>query len=69
MSPFEYVPLDGIKHEIRLLKIAPRISSDDIECDLIHASLDDEPSYEALSYTWGTPEFIKLISLMERTSL
>lgn len=63
MSPYEYSPLDGIRHEIRLLKIAPRSLSDDIECNLIHASLDDKPLYEALSYTWGTPDFSNLISL------
>ena len=63
MSSFKYLPLDGNKREIRLFKIPPRSLSDNIECDLIHASLDDWPSYEALSYTWGVPELTNSISL------
>ncbi|KAF3761751.1 hypothetical protein M406DRAFT_19732, partial [Cryphonectria parasitica EP155] len=51
---FKYLPLDHKKSEIRLLTLIP--SSDPcgpIHCSLNHASLDDEPPFEALSYVWG----------------
>ena len=40
---------------IRLLAILPARFDDPISCTLNHVSLDDEPAYEALSYTWGAP--------------
>lgn len=59
-----YRSLDPRKHEFRILTILPRedhipavnssTNAADIHCILQTASLDDEPSYTALSYTWGT---------------
>lgn len=43
-----YQALSNIKKEIRLLDIGPSLV-----CSLRHASLDDKPSYFALSYSWG----------------
>jgi hypothetical protein len=51
--PFIYQPLDPSHSEIRLLKLAPGVQDAEIHCSLVHASLEDKPSYEALSYTWG----------------
>lgn len=47
-------PLDPAKNEIRLLTIEP--ASDEcatLSCSLSTVSLDDDPVYDALSYTWG----------------
>jgi hypothetical protein len=50
-SSFQYLPLKGPSH-IRLLVLEPRKYSH-INCRLVHVSLDDNPTYEALSYAWG----------------
>jgi hypothetical protein len=55
---FKYLPLDPLKSEIRLLEILPIskhtvAESDCVECRLFNISLDEQPEYEALSYTWG----------------
>ncbi|KAL8747764.1 MAG: hypothetical protein Q9190_000422 [Brigantiaea leucoxantha] len=42
--------------EIRLLQLHPSQTFDaDVHCTIHHALLNDRPSYEALSYTWGDP--------------
>lgn len=53
--PYHYTPL---KHpdEIRLLIIKPGRPSEAVKCNLVHTRLSHTPSYEALSYTWGTEE-------------
>ncbi|KAH9484582.1 Heterokaryon incompatibility protein 6, OR allele [Psilocybe cubensis] len=50
-----YLPLDPSRNSIRLLVLHPGQGSGDIHCSLAVASLEREPSYTALSYTWGTP--------------
>lgn len=53
-----YHPLSPPKREIRLLYILPEqpgsllLGPDPISCVLSHVSLDDKPTYHALSYTW-----------------
>ncbi|THV45125.1 hypothetical protein BGAL_0527g00020 [Botrytis galanthina] len=48
-----YHPLkDG---EIRVLRIEPGTFDDPIHCALSPCLLDDNPTYQALSYTWGDP--------------
>lgn len=47
-----YKPLDLTKNEIRILRLLPQ-NNGGIECTLFHASLNDEPNYEALSYVWN----------------
>lgn len=49
-SPFN--PLDPSRRQIRLLHVQPDPS--DLSAVLETVSLDDDPSYTALSYTWGT---------------
>jgi hypothetical protein len=41
-------------NEIRLVQILPGETSSPVSCEIFHTSLDSHPSYEALSYTWGT---------------
>ncbi|KAL8771407.1 MAG: hypothetical protein Q9209_003075 [Squamulea sp. 1 TL-2023] len=57
------MPLDDNQDRIRLLIISSGPSSDAIDCHLTQVSLGDEPSYEALSYTWGTLQCTSTISL------
>lgn len=48
-----YSPLDTARHEIRVLRILPATNSTGfIECSFECISLDDEPIYHALSYSW-----------------
>ncbi|KAK0113803.1 hypothetical protein ONS95_014052 [Cadophora gregata] len=53
-----YRPLSPSTREIRLLRILPEqpgsllLGPDPISCVLSHVSLDDKPTYHALSYTW-----------------
>ncbi|KAF4635065.1 hypothetical protein G7Y89_g3025 [Cudoniella acicularis] len=51
---YSYTPVDSNASEIRIAQINPAENKNDpINCHLIHVSLDDKPSYKALSYTWG----------------
>jgi hypothetical protein len=47
--------LDASTREIRLLEIQPGAAAAQVVCKLSHASLDDQPVYDALSYRWGLP--------------
>jgi hypothetical protein len=51
---FEYSPLSS-PSDIRLVVLEPGSSKAPVRCRLIHVSLDKNPKYEALSYTWGDP--------------
>ncbi|PMD29700.1 hypothetical protein L207DRAFT_520779 [Hyaloscypha variabilis F] len=47
-------PLVKAKSEIRLLRFRPAPSmSEDLQCTIEHVSLDENPVYNALSYTWS----------------
>jgi hypothetical protein len=50
-----YQPIIGLR-EIRILFLHPGASSDRLIGRLEHAELDAKPTYEALSYEWGSPE-------------
>ncbi len=43
------------KKDIRLLTLQPGRRDEPIKCDLSVVGLDEEPLFEALSYTWGDP--------------
>ena len=68
-----YEALDPGRSEIRLLEILS-LSNDDpvLKCRLVVASLEDNPSYIALSYVWGDPSVTENIvvngSIMAITS-
>jgi hypothetical protein len=49
----------------RLLKLLPSQNSDTIRCHLVCVSLNDNPSYEALSYCWSDPAVPKLVAVGE----
>jgi hypothetical protein len=50
-------------NEIRLLVLQPGKGGSAVEVEIRHTSLDQNPSYEALSYCWGEPNNTRLISL------
>jgi Heterokaryon incompatibility protein (HET) len=64
---YKYRPLDVTNREIRLIHLLPRLSvaEDDhlVSCRIEHASLDDDPTYLALSYTWGPEQPTQIILL------
>jgi len=42
---------------IRLIRLLPSKEIDaDIQCEILRASLNNHPDYEALSYSWGDPK-------------
>jgi Heterokaryon incompatibility protein (HET) len=56
---FLYRPLDldPQSRQLRFLHLLPaQRFDDDIHCTIFHGSLQDRPSYEALSYVWGSEE-------------
>lgn len=58
----QYMPLR--EGQIRLLTLRQGSNQDDpIECELSSCELDKAPSYEALSYYWGTTQIDRVISL------
>ncbi|RFN46274.1 het-domain-containing protein [Fusarium flagelliforme] len=63
MSSFSYTPISGERGEIRLLIIQPGTGDETVECHLQKAVLSEDPSYEALSYTWGSAKNTHLITL------
>ncbi|KAI1302016.1 heterokaryon incompatibility protein-domain-containing protein [Xylaria venustula] len=55
MSTFRYQPLDLKSSAFRLVRLLKGDGNEDIECKLIHTTLDENViPYEAVSYTWGT---------------
>ena len=56
-----YAPLQA--DHIRLLVIKPGRAHWKLFCEVIHVSLGDEVSYEALSYAWGDPTPTHAITL------
>ena len=62
-----YKPLHVARHEIRLLHIKPSSKlEEEPYCSLKTVSLDDNPRFEALSYTWGDPNLTRPIRLENR---
>jgi hypothetical protein len=55
-DPTLYNPLLTSSPQFRLLILEPCVNSGEvIRCNLISESLDSDPQYEAVSYTWGEP--------------
>lgn len=53
INTYVYQDIDFDRKEIRLLELLPGVRSDLVCVKLLHASLDAEPHYDALSYMWG----------------
>ena len=67
MATYTYNKLNAQRREIRLCTIFPASFDEPVVCDLTIVSLDDKPSYETLSYAWGSPIFNKEIVINGRT--
>lgn len=54
---FTYAQLDASKTDcFRILELQPGEKEAPIVCNLIHARLNTQPAYEAVSYVWGSSE-------------
>lgn len=62
-ASFPYQPLDISVDSIRLLKLDGDLSSDNLQCELTHTTFASKPKYDALSYTWGSPDLVKTINI------
>lgn len=60
-STYRYQRLQS-RRSIRLLELLPDKSGAPLKCHMREVVLEDAPSYEAVSYVWGAPEFVKQIS-------
>ncbi|KAK4896634.1 hypothetical protein LTR27_005554 [Elasticomyces elasticus] len=54
------------QYEIRLIRLLPRSAGNRIQCETTVVSLKDEPTYLALSYTWGAPPDSHVIEINGR---
>jgi hypothetical protein len=52
LEDYKYEPLDD--RQMRLVHLYPTRRDGLMYCTIEHVSIDDNPSFEALSYTWGT---------------
>jgi len=52
---YRYTSLDYSRGlQIRLIELLPGEEADPIRCEIIHVNLEDNPEYDAVSYTWAT---------------
>ena len=42
--------------EVRLILLAPGGAADPLCCEIVHVNLEDDPEYDAVSYTWATED-------------
>ncbi len=64
VTGFQYEPLNSSVDTIRLIVLHPRRKAEKetvVRCSLIHSNFLSKPKYEALSYTWGNPNYLKNI--------
>lgn len=62
MATYQYQPLRGPRN-IRLILLEPsRSFTEPLHCRIFEVSLDQNPQYEAVSYTWGAHATDKTIS-------
>jgi len=67
---YGFARLNANNHEIRLLTLLPsRYIADQPQCRLKRVSLNENPKYEALSYTWGAPNPNSDTDLKERAKV
>ncbi|KAE9369831.1 HET-domain-containing protein, partial [Stipitochalara longipes BDJ] len=62
-NTFIYDTLNSEKHEIRLVYIEKSATNDPLQAHLVPVSLDDDPSFEALSYVWGDQQHPGILNL------
>ena len=62
MAPYEYSALQK-ERSTRLLKILPGEEDAQLALELTEVKLDDEPVYDAISYTWGEDQCLQTIKI------
>lgn len=56
-SQYQYQRLNyTLGQEIRLINLLGGERSDPIRCQMLHVNLEDDPAYEAVSYTWSNED-------------
>jgi Heterokaryon incompatibility protein (HET) len=58
---FLYQPLNIAERQIRFVILQPGRFNDEVACNMYIVSLDQNPTYEALSYVWGDPSIKQAI--------
>jgi hypothetical protein len=66
MDQYSYQPLSDSSHEIHLLELQPGERDSIVQVSLALASLDENPIYEALSYTWGDSTLTTPLHIIEK---
>jgi Heterokaryon incompatibility protein (HET) len=66
---FQYEPLNPSRNYIRVLDLMPGSFNDAFQCSLRTVLLDDRPTYQALSYTWGEAVTTATLFINERDSM
>lgn len=61
-----YSPLNLDDDEIRLVVLLPREKPGLVKCEIVVVKLSEGPEYEALSYTWDSPQPVKKIYVGDR---
>ncbi len=62
-TSLSYTPLVTTAREFRLFILTSGDEDESIDGAILHVSLDDHPSYEALSYTWGNKDSLHPINV------
>ena len=68
-SPQPYQPLNSESREIRVLELSGGSWQEGLAGTLRTASLDSQPSYEALSYTWGVSNESRSITIDKHSTV
>jgi len=54
---YKHTRLDyELGREIRLISLLPGDPDDVLRCEIAHVNLEDDPVYDAVSYTWATED-------------
>jgi hypothetical protein len=54
-TKYQYTHLNyTLGQEIRLVVLLPGSLDDPIRCEIVHVNLEDDPEFDAVSYTWAT---------------
>ncbi len=63
---YQHEPLKSDR-SIRLFRLYPSLRGSELSGELIEVSLDKAPTYEALSYVWGSPEPARYIRCHDKS--
>ena len=64
-SFYDSLPLSQHELAVRILTIAPGLTSDNLSCNLESTNLEDCSRYEALSYCWGPVDELRKVTVNE----